>query len=160
MLKLSRARCFVAALALTFAAAPLGATAAPVDDAKATVQRFVEGMNVGDVRVLSSCAASATVVDDIPPYIWTGPGACGRWINDLIANMKDAGITAVRATFDPATTADVHDKTAYLVYPAKFVMTIKGAQSTKTGVMTFVMDQGSDGWKFTSVTWARTAQTP
>ena len=160
MLKLSRARCFVAALTLAFAAAPLGVQAAPADDAKAAVQRFVDGMNAGDVRVLSLCAASATVVDDIPPYVWTGPGACTRWISDVIANMKDTGTTAVRATFDPPTTADVHDKTAYLVYPARFVMTTKGAQVTKTGVMTIVMDQGADGWKFTNVTWGRTAQTP
>jgi ketosteroid isomerase-like protein len=160
MLKRSHARSFVAALALAFAAAPLSAAAAPVDDAKATVQRFVDGMNAGDARVLSSCAASATVVDDMAPYVWTGPGACSRWISDLIANMKDTGTTAIHATFDPATVADVQDKTAYVVFPAKFVMTVKGAQTSKTGVMTFVMDQSADGWKFTHITWARTAQTP
>ena len=159
MLKLSRARCFVAALALTFAA-PLGATAAPADDAKATVQRFVDGMNSGNFGVLSLCATSTTVVDDIPPYVWTGPGACTRWLNDILANMKDAGTTAMRANFSQPTTASVHDKTAYVVYPVSFVMTTKGAQSTKTGVMTFVMDQGTDGWKFTNITWARTAQSP
>jgi ketosteroid isomerase-like protein len=160
MLKHSFARCLVAALAFVSAAAPLGAAAAPVDDAKATVQRFVDGMNAGDPRVLSLCAQSATVVDDMAPYVWAGPGACTRWIQDLIANMKDTGTTAIHATFDPATMADVHEKTAYVVFPAKFVMTTKGAQVTKTGVMTFVMDQGADGWKFTHVTWARTAQTP
>lgn len=160
MLKLSFARCLVAALAFVFAAAPLGATAAPVDDAKATVQRFLDGMNAGDPRVLSNCASSATVVDDMAPYVWTGAGACTRWVQDLIANMKDTGTTAIHATFDAPTMADVHDKTAYVVYPAKFVMTVKGAQATKAGVMTFVMDQGADGWKFTHITWARTAQTP
>jgi ketosteroid isomerase-like protein len=160
MLKLSHGRCFVAAFALVFAAAPLGAAAAPADDAKATVQRFVDGMNAGDPRVLSNCASSTTVVDDMAPYVWSGPGGCAKWINDVIANMKDTGTTAIHATFDTATMADVHDKTAYVVYPAKFVMTVKGAQVTKTGVMTFVMDQGADGWKFTHITWARTAQTP
>lgn len=160
MLKLSHGRYLIAALTLVFAAAPLGVRAAPADDAKATVQRFVDGMNAGDPRVLSNCAASATVVDDMAPYVWSGPGACAKWINDLIANMKDTGTTAIHATFDAATMADVHDKSAYVVYPAKFVMTVKGVQTTKTGVMTFVMDQGADGWKFTHITWARTAQTP
>jgi ketosteroid isomerase-like protein len=160
MLNLSRARCLIAALLLAFAAAPLAVTAAPADDAKAAVQRFVDGMNAGDPRVLSICATSATVVDDMPPYVWSGPGACGKWINDLIANMKDTGTTAIHANFDAATMADVHDKTAYLVYPARFTMSVKGTQQTKTGVMTFVLDQGADGWKFTHITWARTAQTP
>jgi ketosteroid isomerase-like protein len=160
MLKLSHARCFLAALTLVFAAAPLGVQAAPADDAKATVQRFVDGMNTGDFRVLSLCTPSATVIDDIPPYAWSGPGGCTRWFNDLVANMKDLGTTAVRATFDQASTADVHDKTAYLVFPARFAITSKGVVTTKTGVMTFVMEQGADGWKFTHFTWARTAQTP
>jgi hypothetical protein len=160
MLKLSRARCFVAALALTLATAPLGVTAAPADDAKAAVQRFVDGLNSGDFRVLSLCATSSTMINDIPPYVWTGPGACTRWLNDLLANMKDTGTTAMRANFSPPTTADLHDKSAYVVYPVQFVLTTKGAQSTKTGVMTFVMEQGADGWRFTNVTWARTAQTP
>ena len=44
------ARSLIAVLALAFAAPPLGATAAPADDAKATVQRFVDGMNAGDDR--------------------------------------------------------------------------------------------------------------
>ena len=160
MIKLSYGRCFVAALALVLAGAPIGVTAAPADDAKAAVQRFVDGMNAGDPRVLSICATSATVVDDMPPYVWSGPGACGKWVNDLIANMKDTGTTAIHANFDAATMVDVHDKTAYIVYPARFTMTVKGAQQTKTGVMTFVLDQGADGWKFTHITWARTAQTP
>jgi ketosteroid isomerase-like protein len=160
MLKLSRTRSVVAALILVFAGAPLGVQAAPADDAKAAVLRFVDGMNAGDFKVLSLCATSATIIDDIPPYVWTGPGACGRWINDVVANMRDLGTTTVTATFDKATTADVHDKTAYLVFPAKFLMTTKGAQVTKTGVVTLVMDQGADGWKFTHFIWGRTAQTP
>jgi ketosteroid isomerase-like protein len=160
MLKLSYGRCVVAALTLVFAAAPLDVRAAPADEAKAAVQRFVDGMNAGDPRVLSLCAQSATVVDDLPPYVWTGTGACNRWISDLIANIKETGTTAMHANFDAATTADVHDKTAYVVYPARFTMTTKGVQASKTGVMTFVMELGADGWKFTHVTWARTAQTP
>ena len=160
MLKPSHARGIVWALTLVLAIAPLGATAAPADDAKATVQRFVDGMNSGDFQVLSLCAPSATVIDDIPPYAWSGPGGCTRWFNDLVANMKNLGTTAVRATFDPPTTADVYNKTAYLVYPARFAVTSKGVQSTKAGVITLVMEQGADGWKFTHFIWGRTAQTP
>jgi len=160
MLDLSFIRSAFGALILVFAGAPLGVAAAPIDDAKATVQRFVDGMNAGDFKALSLCAPSATVVDDIPPYVWSGAGACGRWVNDVIANMRDLGTTTITATFDKATTADIHDKTAYLVFPAKFAMTIKGAQVTKTGVITFIMDQGGDGWKFTHFIWGRTTQTP
>jgi ketosteroid isomerase-like protein len=160
MFKLSFARCFLAASMLVFACPPVGATAAPVDDAKAAAQRFADGLNAGDPRVLSLCAASTTIVDDTPPYVWSGPGACTKWVQDLIANMKDTGTTAMHATFDAATAADVHDKTAYVVYPVRFTMMVKGAQVAKNGVLTFIMDQSADGWKFTHITWARTTPSP
>ncbi|GEM_PF-6657298 len=148
MLKHSFARCFVAALTLVFASATLGAAAAPADDAKAAVQRFVDGMH-GGPNVSWMCEPTATVVMDVRPYVISGPGACSF----LIGTLYDIYTRTARAP----TVVEVYDKTAYVVCPARFVRTVKGAQVTKTGVLTFVVDQTvNNGWMFSHVTWART----
>ncbi|MBV8117596.1 MAG: nuclear transport factor 2 family protein, partial [Candidatus Eremiobacteraeota bacterium] len=46
--------------------------------ALATVQRFVDAFNRGDVAaVLATCAPRASIIDEVPPHEWQGANACG-----------------------------------------------------------------------------------
>lgn len=134
---------------------PAAVQAAPQDDVRATVQRFVDSMNNGDFAGAASQCASATIVDQLAPYLFTGPDGCVRWLRSISAFVVSAGVTTVNATLDAPSSIDVGDVTAYVVYPIKFAVTVKGERLTKNAVATMVLTRGADGWKLTHVTFAR-----
>jgi ketosteroid isomerase-like protein len=153
---LSRGRAFVASMLIVFAAlAPAGAQAAPQDDVRATAQRFVDAMNTGDVAAALSLCSTATVVDQLSPYVFTGPDGCQRWLRAVIGSVQSAGISRIDATLDPTMAVDVSDTTAYIVCPLKFAVTLKGDRALKNAVLTIVLARGADGWKFTHLTVSR-----
>src|SRR5450755_399773 len=81
------------ALAFTIAAT-LPAAATDKTDVVATVRKFVDGFNKGDMKALTAtCADQASIIDEFPPYEWHGAGACAKWTDDYGADAKKNGIT-------------------------------------------------------------------
>ena len=156
MLMHSRGRALVASMLVAVAAiAPAGAQAAPQDDVRATVQKFVDAMNAGDVAGALSLCGGATVVDQIAPYVYTGPDGCQRWIRAVVTGVQSAGVTSINAAPDAPTSVDVGDASAYIVCPLKFAITVQGDRRMKAAVATMVLARGADGWKFTHITFSR-----
>ena len=156
MRMLSYGRAFVASLSIFVAAAgPAGVQAAPQDDVRATVQRMVEAMNTGDFTTALSLCSSATIIDQVAPYVFTGADGCTRWIGAVRASIGDLGITAMNVTVDPPMSIDVHDTSAYIVSPMRLAATMKGERVLKNAIGTFVLARGADGWKFTQIVWSR-----
>ncbi len=140
---------------LCAAVVPPPTQAAPQDDVRATVQRFVDAMNTGDFAGALSVCGTATIVDQMAPYVFTGPDGCQRWIRAVTASLQTAGVTGLNATMEPTTSVEVGDGIAYIVSPLKFAVTMKGDRAVKNAVGTFVLSRGPDGWKFSHVTMAR-----
>jgi ketosteroid isomerase-like protein len=146
---------FASCLIAFGAISPAAVQAAPQDDVRAAVQRFVDSMNRGDFDGASSQCATATIVDQLSPYVFTGPDGCRRWLRTITAYVVSSGITNVNATLDAPTSIDVSDTAAYVVYPITFAVAVKGERVTKNAVATIVLARGPDGWKLMHVTFSR-----
>ena len=52
-------------------------------DVMATVNRFIDGYNKSDTKLLAAaCADQTSIIDEFPPHEWHGPSACLTWFKD------------------------------------------------------------------------------
>lgn len=93
-------------------------------DILAAVQRFGQVFQLQNTQeALETCAHNVTVVDDLPPYLWHGPGACSRWLATLKSNLerldKVPGMTNLRLELMKPTRTVVSGDRAYAVAPLR-----------------------------------------
>jgi ketosteroid isomerase-like protein len=147
------------ALALALLAQVPDVAAQQTADQKAVVavmNQFIDGFNKGDVATaIATCAAQTSIIDEFPPFQWSGAGACGKWANDWDADAKKKGITAGAVTLGAPRHNVVEGDRAYLVIPATYEVTQKGKQVKQTGaVMAVTLRKGAAGWKITAWSWS------
>ena len=144
---------FVVAVALL-----VQAPTAPAQEMEvmAVVRQFVDGFNKGDIQsALATCAEETSIIDEIPPYAWHGPGACGKWASDYDADAKKRGITDGVVTLGATKHTYVTGDRAYVVIPAGYEVKQNGKPVKQTGsTMTVVLRKGATGWKIVAWTWS------
>jgi ketosteroid isomerase-like protein len=147
-------------IALTLALTPVAASAQVPADVMAPIRQFIDGFNKGDVpSALAACAAETSIIDEIPPFEWTGAGACGRWASDYDADAKKKGITAGSVTMGTPRYHAVEGDRAYVVIPTSYEVTQKGKQVKQTGaVMAVTLRKDAAGWKITAWSWSTGTQ--
>lgn len=155
MLRLRVALLAAALLAGVAATASAQPTPAPVDPALLALPSTMStALVAGDTAVLrKSCAASAYVIDEFAPYVWSGADACARWaaaFKAFAAKMKMGGF---KATVSPNPITDVSGSRAYVVAKVKFDGTMAGKPISENGSWTFVAVKSGAGWKITSLAW-------
>ncbi len=65
----------------------------------AAVKQWDDGFNTGDVKsAVVACADQTSIIDDIPPHEWHGPGGCSKWMNDAEDFFKKNEMTNVVST--------------------------------------------------------------
>lgn len=139
---------------IAFAAAMLVAGSASASD-KTDIMAVLNQWNDTDAtKAAAACADEASVVDDIPPYEWRGPGACTNWAKDFDAFAQRNGIAEPKGTLGQPKQLVVTGNRAYVVVPATFAYTAKGKPVKDTATATFVLQRTSAGWRITAWTWA------
>lgn len=144
------------ALAFTVVTA-LPAAATDKTDVVATVRKFVETFNKGDMKAMAAlCADQSSIIDEFPPYEWHGAGACAKWTEDYDADAKKNGITDGGVTLGSPRHVDVAGDRAYVVVPASYKFKQKGKPVQETGSTLTIALQKSDGaWRMTGWAWAK-----
>jgi Domain of unknown function (DUF4440) len=149
----------VAAL-LTGLALPVAA-GVPNAAVMATIESVLAAADADNASRLNSYfASSANVVDDFPPFAWSGADAGARW---WTASDKDAakhGIAKIHATLQPVTRFAVVGDDAYVIAPLVITYTVKGKAAHTSGLWTLTLHQTGGSWKITSATWAVTSGSP
>jgi ketosteroid isomerase-like protein len=137
------------------AAAP--AFASDQADVMAAVQRFVEGFNKGDMKMMTSaCADEVSIIDEFPPHEWHGKGSCRKWSKDYDADAKKNGITDGVVTLGKPSHVDVSGDRAYVVGPANYAYKTKGKAAGEVGsIFTIALRKGATGWCIIGWAWAR-----
>ena len=147
-------RALIAALCLSFGAAGL-ASAAPADDAVATVHHFFDAFDKGDIAGAEAThAPDVSIIDEVPPHEWHGPGAFQAWLGALDAGMKAQGQTDGAVTLGDTIRADVNGDAAYVVVATTFNYKQRGAPITEPSEAVFSLKNGAGGWKITGWAWA------
>jgi hypothetical protein len=130
--------------------------AAQETEVMAVVNQFVDGFNQGDTKsALAACGAETSIIDEFPPYVWHGKGACSTWASDFEAFAKENEMTDAVVTLNKARRFDVAAEHAYVVIPAGMTYKSKGQPMSATdAVFTVALKKGESGWRITGWSWA------
>lgn len=144
---------FFAALALV-SAAPASAT--PAEDVAKPIAGFITAFNKGDMpgALANFAAGDITIVDEVPPHLWTGPQAMANWAADYDKNAKATGVSDGSVKLGKVTRAVVNGDSAYAIADTLYTYKENGRPMAEGGQMTFVLKQSADGWKISSWTWS------
>jgi hypothetical protein len=148
---INRAFFVLAACVLTLAGT-VSALASDKDDILAVLKQWN-----GTETAAASCADDASVIDDIPPFEWRGPGACANWDKDFTDWAKKNEATDPSGTIGTPKQFVVEKDRAYVVAPGTFSYTQKGKSVKITAVAAFSLHKTAAGWKITSWSWATTS---
>jgi ketosteroid isomerase-like protein len=144
--------------ALLLAAFASAQTSGPAQTAVlATVHKFVDGFNKGDIKmIVATCAEQTSILDEFPPHEWHGTGACAKWVSDFDADAKKNGITDGVVTLSKPSHVDVTADLAYVVIPANYTFKQKGKPVSEAGsIITLTLQKSQSGWRITGWSWAK-----
>jgi len=137
------------------------ATAAANAELEAPIHQFIDDFNKGDAAGAAAAhLASVSIIDEVPPHLWTGPKAFETWAADLAKNDMAKGISKETVTLGAVKREVVDGKTAYVVIAATYTFDQKGRAMHEPAQMTFAMRKGADGWKIAGWTWTGPNPTP
>ena len=137
--------------------------AAPVAFARdaaveAPIRAMMDGFNKGDIAAVKALhVAAPTIVDNVPPFSWSGAGAFDQWIDDLGKWETARGISAGKVTFAPVVDEVVRGDRAYVVTRSIYVYKQKGRTVREDGYTAFVLVKADGAWKVESWSWATPA---
>ena len=95
-----------------------------------------------------------SLVDDIPPYEWSGQGACARWFDAFDASVKLNEITEPSVMLGKTKHLEVTGDRAYVVAPARHVFKERGALVNQAGIVTVALQKDASGWRMTAWIWS------
>jgi ketosteroid isomerase-like protein len=131
------------------------AVASEKTDVAAVLNQWTANFNKGDLKAaIALCAADASVIDDLAPFEWRGPGACARWSDAYAAYVKEQEITDVTVTLAPSQTIEVSGDRAYFAARATYVGTQKGKPIKVAARVTMALQKGSGGWQISAWSWS------
>ena len=118
------------------------------------IHQFIDSFNKGDLKGAAAAhLPSVSIIDEVPPHVWTGPKAFATWAADLTKNDKAAGITNEAVTLGAVVREVVSGQTAYVVIGATYSFKQKGAAMREPAQMTFSLAKEAAGWKIAGWTW-------
>jgi len=103
---------------------------------------------------IAPCAEDAVVIDDLPPYVWQGPGACSNWFKAFEAWTSRAGVTNAVITLGEIRHLDFDGGFAYLVAPGTLSYIKAGKPVNFFGTITMVLRKRESDWRISGVAWA------
>jgi hypothetical protein len=120
-----------------------------------TINRFVAAFNKGDARTaLTACANPVSIVDEFPPYAWTGPTGCADWAASYDRNAQRNGITDGFVTLTKPTYVTIVRNRAYVVTHATYVWKEHGKPKSETAArLTVALHKVGGVWLMTAWTW-------
>ena len=132
-----------------------GAAAAGPDRMMTPIHQFMDGFARGDMKLAAGAheASGVTIVDEVPPHLWTGRTAFAAWGADLAKDDKAAGISNEMVTLGAPTRREVTGDHGYVVAPAVFTYKQKGVAMREPAHMTFALERSPGGWKIAAWTW-------
>jgi len=149
-------RNLVIAIAIAMAmstATPL--TASDYVDVMAVVHRWADAFGRRSFNTdIAPCAEDAVVIDDLPPHVWQGPGACSRWFNSFETWASKAGATNAVITLGEIRHLDFDGDFAYLVAPVTLSYIKLGEPVNFLGMITMTLRKRESAWRISGVAWA------
>jgi ketosteroid isomerase-like protein len=135
----------------------MSAQVAPAEDAVAAVHRYIDAFNKADAQAMAACfAASGSILDGMPPHLWTGPTTAKDWYRDVLIDGARHGASDYFVALDAPLHANITGDSAYVVIPANMTFQVRGRQMTQSGaVFTVALRKSADEWLICAWAWAK-----
>jgi len=131
------------------------AAAADGPPAIATVQRFLEAFNKGDLKAAEAThATEVTIVDEVPPFHWKGREAFKAWLADLTEYDLAQEITDGHMKLGNTIREEAEHDTAYVVVATEYGFKQKGTPMRASAQMTFALKKDKGLWRIVGWTYA------
>lgn len=123
----------------------------------ATVHRYIDAFNKGDVKEMAACFASpASILDGMPPHLWQGSRATEDWYRDVLTTTKKEGAADFFVSLGESLHKDITGDAAHVVVPAAMSFKVHGQQVTQSGAMfTVALRRVGDEWRIAAWAWAK-----
>lgn len=137
------------------------ANAAPADDAAAAVGAVLDKFNAGNIQAFFAAHQDgAVIIDEFPPFAWSGSNSAQRWADDYVKDAQARGISGGRMDYGKPLQANSIGDVAYVVLPTTYRFTQNAVKMAAPGSMTFVMRHVGADWKISSWTYSGAAPAP
>lgn len=122
--------------------------------AMAPIRQFFAAFNKGDLIAAEAAhTADAIILDEVPPFLWKGPGAFKAWLVDLERDETARDRTDGSVTLEQIRREEVSGDSAYVIMDADFAFKDKGAPMHEASQITSRLTKTGEGWKISSSTW-------
>jgi hypothetical protein len=114
--------------------------AEPADTSMSTIHRFIDASSRGDdVAVEALQTSHVSIIDEVPPHDWRGPGAYRVWAadahrQDVAEDVHDGILSLGRVVREES-----DGKTAYVVVHALYRYKTHGVLTDEPGEMVFAL---------------------
>jgi hypothetical protein len=115
----------------------------------AVIQHALGTFSKGDIAAFKATWAPSGVqiLDDVPPYSWTGNGAVERWIEETGVAIRQLGLADLTLHSKDPRRVEITGDRAYVVLPVVVRYNLNGRKFTQQGTQALVMTRTADGWK-------------
>jgi len=126
-------------------------------DPLSTIHRYIDAFNEGDVKGMAAAfAVPGSILDGMPPHVWSGPTAAEDWYRDVLINTKKEGASDFFVTVGAPQHMEVSGDAGYVVVPATMRFKVHGKHITQSGaVFTMALRRMADGWRIAAWAWAK-----
>jgi ketosteroid isomerase-like protein len=145
----------IALFSLATAAGTAGAVT-PEAQVAATVKQAMENFNKGDMNAVTAALSpdGVSIIDEIPPHIWSGANAFDTWLKAFGDYEKANGVTDDAFTASKPSRLIVSGDRAYAVQPVVYNFKQNGAAMQESSRMIYSLQKGKTGWLITGWAWA------
>ena len=132
-------------------------TLSDAPDAAATVRRYIEGFNKGEVETMTAmCAVPMSILDGMAPHVWHRPTSCVDWYRDAMIEGEHVGATDYSVTLGEPKRNIITGDSAYVVFPTTMTFKLQGKPITQTGAtFTVALRRVKDGWRIAAWAWTK-----
>ena len=122
----------------------------------AVIREFEHDFNTGDPGWMKLCADQTSIIDEFPPYAWSGSNTCKQWGDDYAADAQKNGVTEPSVMFGHPRHLDVSGDRAYVVMPAQYNYKQNAKPVKEVGAtITIALQKTPAGWRIASWAWSR-----
>jgi hypothetical protein len=151
-----RLRSFFLALAIAAIFAGSAMAAAPPGAIMNTINGVGAAINSDNAtKVGAYFASSATVLDEFPPFIWSGTGAGTSWWRSVQAANAKTHWSHLHASIGTITQYTIFGNAAYVVVPVSLSWVMGKRARHENGLWSLTLVHSAGAWKITSAGWAR-----
>jgi hypothetical protein len=128
---------------------------------EAPIHQMMDGFNKGDIKAAKAThVAAPTIMDEVAPYVWSGPNAFDNWASALTKAEAAEGKTGGKVGIGAPVRETIAGSHAYVVVPSTYTFQQKGRTMREVGTLTVILLKGKAGWKIQAWTWTSPEAAP